>query len=189
MTASQFFMIMFMGVFANNMVTVSGTGADLAMNRSNTLTNSLILGGLTAGVIFISTIVNYLVKVMLVTLEVQNISILVSVFVIAVLAQIVELLGEKIFPKFMSELKYVPVFLACSCAVVSINIQIYSGFNGFLEVFLSAIFYSIGVCLSLVLIGGIRRSLKFREIPYGCEKTVVSLLILFILTLAFQAFV
>ena len=189
MTWANFVSILFMGIFANNVITVTGTGADLAMNRSNTLTNSAILGMFTAAIVILSVTINYIVGIVLSSLEIKNIALFVSVFVIAVLVQMAELVAQKLFPKALSELKYLPTFLTSSCAIVAINIEVYIGFTNYLQAIFSAIFYSVGIVLVLLLIGGIKRSLKFREIPYGCERVVVSLLILFVLALAFTAFI
>ena len=189
MSFAEFLSIAFMGLFANNLITVSGTGADLAMNRSNTLKNSIILSSFTAIIIILSVMISYISSLVLASLEIRNIALFVSIFVIAGLVQIAELIAEKVFPKALSELKYLPTFLTSSCAIVAINIEVYVGFSNFLEVIVSAIFYSLGIMLVLIISGGIKRSLKYREIPYGCERIVVSLLILFILTLAFTAFI
>lgn len=188
MTFSQFATVLLMGLITNNMISVSATGADMAMNRLDTVKNALIYGLVASIVIISSTLINLALRPLLVDLGVGGAAIIVALFVIAVLVQISEAVCERIAPRFVNEISYFVPLLASTCAIVAINIQVFIGFAGFLEVFLTSIAYSAGLVFSLAIIAGITRSFKYKQLPHGVERVVLSLLILLILVLAFTAF-
>lgn len=188
MTFIGFVTILFTGLMTNNMITVSATGADMAMNRLNTLKNASIYG-LVASITIISTMtLNYFIRAILVEFQLESTALLISLFMIAIVVQICEAVCERVAPKFVNEIKYLSPLLACTCGIVALNIQVFIGYAGFAEMIATSIAYSLGVVFVLLLIAGIKRSLKYKNIPYGVERVVSSLLILLILALAFNAF-
>lgn len=188
MTFNAFVTILFTGLITNNMITVSATGADMAMNRLNTLKNAAIYGLVASITIITTTVINYFVRDILVEFELQNTALLISLFMIAIVVQICETVCERVAPKFVNEIKYLAPLLACTCGIVALNIQVFIGYAGFAEMLVTSIAYSLGLVFVLLIIAGIKRSMKYKNIPYGVQRVVSSLLILLILAMAFSAF-
>lgn len=188
MTLSSFVSILLAGIITNNMISVSATGADMAMTRSNTLKNSAIYGLVATIVIILSSIISFLLRSVLFNYGIVSISLIVALFVIAMLVQMAEAILEKFAPQFLLEVKYFTPLLACTCAIVALNMQVLVGYTTFVNMIFSAFSYSVGIFVVLILMGGVKHSVRFKPIPDGCEKVVVSLLILFIIAVAFCAF-
>lgn len=188
MTLIEFVSILLAGIIGNNMIASSAYGADLAMNRTNTLKVTSVFALVISVVVIISSTTTFLLKPLYLKYGIGDGSILITFFIIAVIVQVSEMVLERVAPKSLSEFENFIPLLSCSCAILAINIEVFVGFTNYAQVILNALMYSAGIFLSLILLSGLNHSIKFKKTPYGYERIVVSLLLLLLLSLIFTAF-
>lgn len=188
MTTVEFVSILLAGIISNNLVASSGYGADLAMNRTNTLRVTAVFSLVISIVIIVTSTATFLLTPLYIKYVIEDGAILITFFMVAVVVQMCEAVLERVAPKSLSEFEYFVPLLSCSCAILAINIEIFVGFQSYAQVILSSLMYSAGIFISLMLLSGLKHSIKFKRIPYGYERVVVSLLLLLLLSLIFTAF-
>ena len=149
--------------------------------------------GMGAAVTFVMTIsggLTYLLQqYALIPLGLQILQYVVFIFVIAGTVQFVELYVQRFFePLYRAFGVYLPM-ITTNCAVLGVCLLVWSkSYNTLAQALMFSFCGGAGFTLAIVIMAGLRESLKFADVPRPLQGTPIALFVAVILAMAFAGF-
>jgi electron transport complex protein RnfA len=148
--------------------------------------------GMSISVTFIMTVAAAAVwavrSALLLPLELEYLSTVVYVLVIAALVQLIETFMHKKTPALFASLGVYLPLIAVNCAVLGVALIVTADGGGFFESVLFAFLSGIGFSLALLLFSSVRARLEYSEHPEAFEGFPIALITAGLLALAFSGF-
>jgi electron transport complex protein RnfA len=148
--------------------------------------------GMSMSVIFVMTVAAAAVwairSFLLVPFELEFLSTIAYVLVIAALVQFLELFLKKKTPALYTSLGIYLPLIAVNCAVLGVALIVSGNGDGFIESVLFAFLSGVGFSIALLLFSSIRQRLEFSEHPEAFEGFPIALITAGLLALAFTGF-
>lgn len=174
------------GLFSANVVTMGGTGLELATNNLNTIKNALYYTFIVFVVGLLSLITLHVVNLILISYELQSYLIVVALLTISMYVQMAEYVCKKALPLFFTQTRYfVPSLVGTLFMLI---LSTYSSSTSLINMILDVLFISAGIMITLVLIAGIRQNYQNKNVAAVFKGNLLSLIILLLLMLAWTAF-
>ena len=147
--------------------------------------------GMGFAVIFVmalSSIISYLINLILIPLGLEYMQTLSYILVIAALVKFVEMFLRKMIPSLYEALGIYLPLITTNCAVLGVTINnITDGYN-FLESMVSSLGVGLGFLLAMVLFAGVRSKIDNSAPPKCLQGLPVTLIAASIVSLSFYGF-
>ena len=182
--------IAFGAIFVSNVVLNQFYGLCPFLGVSTKKSSALSMGLAVTFVITLSTMIAYTIyHQVLVPNNIEYLSTIVFILVIASFVQLVEMLIKRFSATVYSALGVYLPLITTNCAVLGVAILALGLENGSL---LKAVFFaianSLGFALALIVFASIREHLELANIPKGMKGVPINLLVAGLLSLAFLGF-
>jgi len=181
--------IIFIYIFVENFVLHRFLGICPFLGVSRKMETAL---GMSMAVIFVmtlATLVAWLIfTYVLEPFELMYLQTVAFILVIASLVQLVEIIMRKVSPTLYQGLGIYLPLITTNCAIMGVALLAVQEEFAFLEAVVFAVAASIGFCLALIIMAGVRERLATADLPSVLQGPVVTLLTAGILSLAFMGF-
>ena len=148
--------------------------------------------GMGSAVIFVVTVaaaVAYPIHTfILVPLGLAYMDTLVFIAVIAALVQLVEMILKKFIPALYKALGVYLPLITTNCCVLGVALTNVQDGNNFVQSIVYALGTSIGFCISIVLMSGIREKIEENDIPHVLKGSPILLITAGLMAIAFCGF-
>ena len=189
-----YFLIIISAILVNNIVFTQFLGIFHLSAFPKKLTRQRH-GAAVIFVLILSTIVTYLINLLLVKFQLEFLQTIVFILVIAALVQMVEIILKKISPSLYQALGVFLPLITTNCCILGVAILVaqgnYKTFGaeaGLLTGTIFAFATAVGFALALVLFAGIREQLSMVKLPKGMEGSPIALIVAGLLAIAFMGF-
>ena len=173
----------------NNIVLTKFLGLCPFLGISRRLSSAVSMGVAVIIVMTMATMVTWLINRFLIEpFDVQYITTVMYILVIASLVQIIELTIRRTNIELYNSLGIYLPLITTNCAVLGITLINTREGYGFLETIVSALGGGIGFTLVLVIMSGIRERLMLADTPRSFEGLPIAFLVAMLLGLTFLAF-
>ena len=171
-----------LGIITNNFALIEflGTGAVIENERSSR--KSLIIGGLTTGVMLISTLITWPINEFLLH-EVSYLQPLVFVVVVLVVVELIHLLTKKRIEGFCKV-----DFLKFAINGAVLGLCIHSAHESFEVAVVSSVAVGLGLTLTMVVFSSLQKKVDEEAVPASFRGLPIALLIAGMMALALLAF-
>ena len=182
------FLLFVGGIFVNNFVLSRFLGICPVLGVSKKTETALGMGLAVTFVMTIAGAATFLTNYALAALEIEYLSTIAFIIIIASLVQAVEMFLKKASPSLYKALGLYLPLITSNCAVFAVTlINIASGFN-FLEAVLFSFASAIGFTLAIVLLAGIRERMSMDDIPKSAQGFPITLITTGLMAIAFLGF-
>ncbi|HHT61371.1 MAG: RnfABCDGE type electron transport complex subunit A [Paludibacteraceae bacterium] len=190
-----YFLIIISAILVNNIVFTQFLGICPFIGVSKKIDTAIGMGAAVIFVLILSTIVTYLINLLLVKFQLEFLQTIVFILVIAALVQMVEIILKKISPSLYQALGVFLPLITTNCCILGVAILVaqgnYKTFGaeaGLLTGTIFAFATAVGFALALVLFAGIREQLSMVKLPKGMEGSPIALIVAGLLAIAFMGF-
>jgi len=190
----EFVLIIVGAVLVNNFVLVRFLGICPFLGVSKSTETSLGMGFAVIFVMSIGSLMTYLLyQAVLVPLNIEFLSTIIFILVIASIVQIVEMIIKKFTPSLYSALGVYLPLITTNCAVLGVAlINISAGFDfsagGVLSAFLNGFGSGVGFTVAILLMSGIREKVAKADVPQVFKGFPITLIAAAVMAMAFGAF-
>lgn len=194
MDLSVLFAILISTIFINNYVLSQILGLCPFLGVSKKLDSALGMGLAVIFVMTLASFITYIVyKYVLVPFQIEYLSTMSFILVIAALVQFVEMVIEKVSPSLYQALGIFLPLITTNCAVLGVAVlNINSGFVtsefGLLKASVQGFGGGVGFTLALLLMAGIRERLELADIPKNLQGLPITFVLAGLMALAFLGF-
>jgi electron transport complex protein RnfA len=190
-----YFLIIISAILVNNIVFTQFLGICPFIGVSKKIDTAIGMGAAVIFVLILSTIVTYLINLLLVKFQLEFLQTIVFILVIAALVQMVEIILKKISPSLYQALGVFLPLITTNCCILGVAILVaqgnYKTFGaeaGLLTGTIFAFATAVGFALALVLFAGIREQLSMVKLPKGMEGSPIALIVAGLLAIALMGF-
>jgi electron transport complex protein RnfA len=185
----EFVIIIIGAIFVNNIVLNQFLGICPFLGVSTRLSTATGMAAAVTFVMTLSTLVTYLVEVILLKpLKIEFLQTVSFILVIAALVQMVELILKKVSqPLYQALGVYLPL-ITTNCTIMGVALLVFKKNYTLVESVVFAIATSLGFGLALLIFAGIRERLELFDIPEGMKGAPIALITAGLLSLAFMGF-
>ena len=194
----DYLLIIISAIFVNNILLSQFLGICPFLGVSNKLSTAAGMSMAVCFVITLSTVVTFLLNLVLEDLHLEFLQTISFILVIAALVQMVEIVLKKISPALYASLGIFLPLITTNCAVLGVALTVVqkpSGFaaaaNGMMnlgEATVYAFATSLGFGLAMILFAGLREQLSLNDVPKSFKGVPIALVTAGILAMAFMGF-
>ena len=194
----DYLLIIISAIFVNNILLSQFLGICPFLGVSNKLSTASGMSMAGCFVITLSTVVTFLLNLVLEDLHLEFLQTISFILVIAALVQMVEIVLKKISPALYASLGIFLPLITTNCAVLGVALTVVqkpSGFaaaaNGMMnlgEATVYAFATSLGFGLAMILFAGLREQLSLNDVPKSFKGVPIALVTAGILAMAFMGF-
>ena len=170
-----YFLIIISAILVNNIVFTQFLGICPFIGVSKKIDTAIGMGAAVIFVLILSTIVTYLINLLLVKFQLEFLQTIVFILVIAALVQMVEIILKKISPSLYQALGVFLPLITTNCCILGVAILVaqgnYKTFGaeaGLLTWYYFCLCNSCGFALALVLFASMQQ-LSMVKLPKGME--------------------
>jgi len=186
---SEYLLILVSTVLANNFVLVRFLGLCPLMGVSNKLEGAIGMSVATMFVLTISSVSSYLLnRYLLQPLELEYLSTLSFILVIAVVVQLTELIIRKTSPLLYRILGIFLPLITTNCAVLGVALLNLQEQHNLLQSALYGFGAATGFGLVLVMFAAMRERIAFADVPVHFRGAPIGLITAGLMALAFMGF-
>ncbi|MCD4655084.1 electron transport complex subunit RsxA [bacterium] len=189
MTFGYIMMLAIYAMLINNVVLMQFLGICPFLGVSKKVGTA---SGMGIAVIFVMTLANIITWLIdffiLKPFELEFLTTIAFILVIASLVQFVEIFMKKMMPPLYKSLGIYLPLITTNCAILGAAILAVQKEYGFFESTIYAIATGIGFIIAIVLFASLRERLEFAKIPAIFEGAAISLITASILSMAFMGF-
>lgn len=186
---SEYLLILVSTVLANNFVLVRFLGLCPFMGVSNKLEGAIGMSVATMFVLTLSSVSSYLLnRYLLVPLQLEYLSTLSFILVIAVVVQLTEMVMRKTSPLLYRILGIFLPLITTNCAVLGVALLNVQEQHNLLQSALYGFGAAAGFGLVLVLFSAMRERIAFADVPTAFRGAPIGLITAGLMALAFMGF-
>ncbi|HUV07830.1 MAG TPA: Rnf-Nqr domain containing protein [Spirochaetia bacterium] len=176
-------------IFTNNILLASFLGMCSFLVCSNKIDTALGLGGAVTFVLFLTTVLNYLIyHYILVPLGLQFLSFILFIAVIAAFVQFVEMFVERFSPNLYYALGIFLPLITVNCAILGASLFMVIRKYDFLQSVAFGLGAGLGWALAIALMAGLREKLGYSNVPVSLRGTAIIMLIAGVIAMTFMGF-
>jgi len=120
--------------------------------------------------------------------QLEVFALIVFIAVIAAFVQVVEMILERFSPAMHQALGIFLPLITVNCAILGVALFMVIRGYGFLQSLAFGFGSGLGWLLAVLLMAGLRRRLRFSDVPRGLEGVGITLIVTGIMAMAFMAF-
>jgi electron transport complex protein RnfA len=186
---SEYLLILVSTVLANNFVLVRFLGLCPFMGVSNKLEGAIGMSVATMFVLTLSSVSSYLLnRYLLVPLQLEYLSTLSFILVIAVVVQLTEMVMRKTSPLLYRILGIFLPLITTNCAVLGVALLNVQEQHNLLQSALYGFGAATGFGLVLILFSAMRERIAFADVPTAFRGAPIGLITAGLMALAFMGF-
>ncbi len=184
-----FFAIFIAAVFTDNILLTNYLGMCSFLGASREVKTASGLGMAVVFVMFCTTILNWLVYYkLLLPLNLEYLSYIVFIIVIAAFTQIVEMIIERVSGSLYAALGIFLPLITVNCAILGASLFMMIRKYDFWRAAGYGLGSGVGWMLAILAMAGIRQRIAKNRLPRGLEGAGIALIIAGIMALAFVGF-
>ena len=194
----EYLLIIISAIFVNNILLSQFLGICPFLGVSNKLSTAAGMSMAVCFVITLSTVVTFLLNLVLEDLHLEFLQTISFILVIAALVQMVEIVLKKISPALYASLGIFLPLITTNCAVLGVALTVVQKPSGFAaaadgmmnlgEATVYAFATSLGFGLAMVLFAGLREQLALNNVPKAFRGIPIALITASLLAMAFMGF-
>ncbi len=189
MTAGYIFTFVIYAMLINNVVLMQFLGICPFIGVSKKLETALGMGTAVVFVMTLSTAITWAINAMvLIPFELEYLTTIAFILVIAALVQFVEIFMKKMMPPLYLSLGIFLPLITTNCAILGTAILAVQQNYGFFEAMIYAVSTGVGFSIAIALFASIRERLETAKIPGVFQGPAISLITAGILSMAFMGF-
>ncbi len=185
---TNYLLILIGTVLVNNIVMVKILGLCPFMGVSKKLESAASMGAATTFVLTLASGASYLIHEYLLGPELEYLTTLSFIVVIAGIVQFTEMVVQKTSPALYQVLGIYLPLITTNCAVLGVALFQTAREYNFLQAMTFAFGGGLGFTLALLLMAGLRERLTLASVPNVVQGTALSLMLAGLLSLAFMGF-
>ena len=173
----------------NNVVLSQFLGICAFLGVSKKMDTAAGMGGAVIFVLTISSFVTSLIyKFILAPAELDYLKTIVFILVIAALVQLVEMFLKKTIPSLYRALGVYLPLITTNCAVLGTALTNVQSSNDFVTSVVAGIGTSVGFCIAIVIMAGVREKTENNDFPESFRGTPAVLMTACLMSIAFYGF-
>lgn len=180
--------IFFASIFTSNMIFSNFLGMCSFIAVSKEVETAAGLGIAVTFVLSVTTVLNYFMNQLLVSLGIEYLSYIVFIIVIAAFVQVLEMILERYIPNLYYALGIFLPLITVNCAILGVSLFMVARNYDFLQSLLFGMGSGLGWALAIVSMAGIRSRFNENGIPAGLQGAPITLIITGIMAMAFIGF-
>ncbi len=180
--------IFFASIFTSNMIFSNFLGMCSFIAVSKEVETAAGLGLAVTFVLSITTVLNYFMNQLLISLGLEYLSYIIFIIVIAAFVQVLEMILERYIPNLYYALGIFLPLITVNCAILGVTLFMVARNYNFLQSLMFGIGSGLGWALAIVCMAGIRQKFKETNIPAGLQGAPITLIITGIMAMAFIGF-
>lgn len=193
----ELFAIFFGMIFVSNFVFTKSIGLCPYLGVSKHFKPALGMGLAVIFVITMTSIVTWLLyALVLIPLHIEYLYAIVFILIIASLVQLVEMVLAKYIPFLYKNLGIYLPLITTNCAVLGIAVYNMNTYfvrgvpvpGSFIKCVISGLGCSIGFCVALLLMSGIRERLDLGNVPDALKEIPIAFITAALMSIAFMGF-
>ncbi len=189
MTLGYIFTLVIYAMLINNVVLMQFLGICPFIGVSKKLNTALGMGGAVIFVMTLATAITWGINAgLLKPFELEYLTTIAFILVIASLVQFVEIFMKKMMPPLYRSLGIFLPLITTNCAILGTAILAIQRNYGFAESLIYAIATGIGFTIAIALFASLRERLESAKVPKIFEGPAISLITAGILSMAFMGF-
>jgi len=189
MSDTSAWVILIAAIFTNNILLSNFLGMCSFLACSKQIPTALGLG---AAVIFVmtgTTIMNYWIYYgLLIPLEIDHLSFIVFIAVIAAFVQFVEMFVERFSPPLYYALGIFLPLITVNCAILGASLFMVIRKYSFIQTVGFGVGAGVGWALAIVLIAGLQRKMLYSDVPRPFRGVAITMVITGVMAMAFMGF-
>lgn len=183
------FLVLLTTALINNIVLSQFLGICPFLGVSKNMKTAAGMGGAVVFVITISSAVTSLLyNYVLVKFDLTYLKTIVFIVVIAFLVQLVELFLKKVSPSLYKNLGVFLPLITTNCAVLGTALTNVQNSNDFVTSVVTGIGTSLGFCIAIVIMAGVREKTEHNDFPKSFRGTPAVLMTACLMSIAFNGF-
>lgn len=193
-----YFLIFISAIFVNNVVLSQFLGICPFLGVSKKIDTALGMSAAVTFVLVVSTIITYLLQMLLEKLGIEFLQTIVFILVIAAIVQMIEIMLKKVSPSLYQALGVFLPLITTNCCVLGVTIlavQDYSaivqtsGFGlAYAEALICAAGAGVGFLVAMLLFCGVRQRVENSNPPESFKGLPITLVSAAITSLSFMGF-
>lgn len=189
MTAAYIFTLVIYAMLINNVVLMQFLGICPFIGVSKKLETAVGMGAAVIFVMTLATAITWAINAfVLIPFNLQYLTTIAFILVIAALVQFVEIFMKKTMPPLYRSLGIFLPLITTNCAILGTAILAVQQNYGFFQALIYAVSTGVGFSIAIVLFASIRERLETARIPAIFKGAVISLITAGILSMAFMGF-
>ena len=185
---NELLLIVIGSVLVNNFVMSQFLGICPFLGVSKKTETALGMGMAVTFVMGLASAICYAVNTLLIALDLEYMSTLAFILVIAVLVQFVEMFLKKSVPSLYTALGIFLPLITTNCAVLGVVLLNVQNNYNFIESVVYGITGGLGFLVAIVLFASVRDRLQFADYPESFDGFPIALVTAGLLALAFMGF-
>ncbi len=187
--SNSLFLVLLTTALINNVVLSQFLGICPFLGVSKNVKTAAGMGGAVIFVITIASAVSSLLyDFLLVKFDLTYLKTIVFIMVIAFLVQLVELFLKKMIPLLYQSLGVFLPLITTNCAVLGTALTNVQSGNDFITSVVSGIGTSIGFCIAIIIMAGVREKSETNDFPASFKGTPAVLMTACLMSIAFYGF-
>ena len=187
--AKTLFLVLLTTALINNVVLSQFLGICPFLGVSRNIKTAAGMGGAVIFVITLSSAVSSLLyNYVLVKFNLTYLKTIVFIIVIAFLVQLVELFLKKTVPALYKSLGVYLPLITTNCAVLGTALTNVQSSNDFVTSVVAGIGTSVGFCIAIVIMAGVREKTENNDFPESFRGTPAVLMTACLMSIAFYGF-
>lgn len=187
--SNSLFLVLLTTALINNVVLSQFLGICPFLGVSKNVKTAAGMGGAVIFVITIASAVSSLLyDFLLVRFDLTYLKTIVFIMVIAFLVQLVELFLKKMVPPLYQSLGVFLPLITTNCAVLGTALTNVQSSNDFITSVVSGIGTSIGFCIAIIIMAGVREKSENNDFPASFQGTPAVLMTACLMSIAFYGF-
>jgi Na+-transporting NADH:ubiquinone oxidoreductase subunit E len=189
MNGNSALLILIAAIFTNNILLTNFLGMCSFIACSRQIGTSLGLGTAVTFVMTATTIINYSIyHHVLVPLNLEHLTFIVFIAVIAGFVQFVEMFVERFSLKLYFALGIFLPLITVNCAILGASLFMVIRQYSFMQTVGFGFGAGVGWAVAIVLMSGLRQKMRYSNVPKPFEGVAVAMIITGVLAMAFMGF-
>jgi Na+-translocating ferredoxin:NAD+ oxidoreductase subunit A len=189
MTIGYIITLVIYAMLINNVVLMQFLGICPFIGVSKKLETALGMGAAVIFVMTLATAITWSINAFLLTpFNLQYLTTIAFILVIASLVQFVEIFMKKMMPPLYRSLGIFLPLITTNCAILGVTILAVQKQYGFFEALIYAVATGIGFTIAILIFASLRERLETAKVPKIFQGPAISLVTAAILSMAFMGF-
>jgi len=184
----KLFLIFLSAILVNNFVLQKFLGICPFLGVSKKIDTAVGMSLAVTFVMVLASIITWLLNGLLIAMNLQFLTTIVFILVIAVLVQFVEIFLKKASPALYEALGIFLPLITTNCAILGLALLNVQNNYTLLETIFNAVGAGLGFGMALILFAGIREEMEFADIPAPFKGLAGALITAGILSMSFVGF-
>lgn len=190
MTFNGIIVLLVSAILLENVLLSQFLGVCSFLGVSKSRKNAVGMGLAVVAVIFIATIVTWLIyNFVLVKFDLVYLKTIIFILVIASLVQIIEIIIKKFLPSLYNALGIYLPLITTNCAVLGVSLKAVQNDLSFGMMLIYALGSGLGFLLVMFIFSSIREELDKRDVPKAMKGIPIALVVASILAIIFSRYV